>query len=116
MDYEKHIAPLMRAKGYTRINETERTVVFTFGQMTFSRSRWRRGDRTSCPVDDWLGLEKYVRYSSYFMYHLACHASMMPYRQVCRLVKKAYGLDITKDAVLKAVKRVDSLLDDKKRY
>lgn len=40
--YEKKIAPSMRAQGYKRINQKERTVIFSFGEMTFTRSRWKR--------------------------------------------------------------------------
>ena len=41
-DYEKSIAPSMRAQGFKRINQKERTVIFSFGEMTFSRSRWKK--------------------------------------------------------------------------
>ncbi|MCC9781223.1 hypothetical protein LZU42_03550, partial [Streptococcus agalactiae] len=61
--YESYIAPQMRTKGYKRINQSERTVVFSFGEITFSRSRWTNGFETRIPVDEWLGLEKYKRYS-----------------------------------------------------
>ena len=45
-DYDGgQIASSMRLKGYKRIDSTERTVVFTFGEMTFSRNRWRKGKR-----------------------------------------------------------------------
>jgi len=42
--YEKTIAASMRAQGFKRINQKERTVTFSFGTMTFSRSRWKKGD------------------------------------------------------------------------
>ena len=50
--YEAYIAPIMRANGYRRINQTERTVLFTFGEITFSRSRWTNGIRTRVPIDE----------------------------------------------------------------
>ena len=61
--FEKYVAPIMRAKGYRRINESERTVAFLFGEVTFSRSRWTNGKRTRIPVDEKLGLKKHVRYA-----------------------------------------------------
>ncbi len=103
-DYDEKIAPSMRQKGYKRIDSIERTVVFTFGEITFSRNRWRKGKRTCYPVDEWLGLEKYIRYSPELIFHIAKHASVLSYREVCRTVKMAYRLEITKDAVLKSVK------------
>ena len=62
-DYEKSIAPSMRAQGFKRINQKERTVIFSFGEMTFSRSRWKKGDTVRIPVDEKLGLEPRSRFS-----------------------------------------------------
>lgn len=115
-DYDKQIAPIMRASGYKRVDSSERTVAFTFGEITFSRNRWRRENETRYPVDDWLGLKKYQRYSLELMYHLARYASEMSYRQVCRMVKLSYRLDITKDTVLKAVKLTGQLFTEKEHY
>lgn len=115
-DYDKQIAPTMRANGYKRVDNSERTVAFTFGEITFSRNRWRRENETRYPVDDWLGLKKYQRYSLELMYHLARYASEMSYRQVCRMVKLSYRLDITKDTVLKAVKLTGQLFSEKTHY
>lgn len=116
VDYDKQIAPTMRANGYKRVDSSERTILFTFGEMTFSRNRWRRGDETRYPVDDWLGLQKYQRCSLELMYHLARYASELSYRQVCRMVKLSYRLDITKDTVLKAVKLTGRLFSEKGHY
>ena len=115
-DYDKQIAPTMRANGYKRVDNSERTVAFTFGEITFSRNRWHRENETRYPVDDWLGLKKYQRYSLELMYHLARYASEMSYRQVCRMVKLSYRLDITKDTVLKAVKLTGQLFSEKTHY
>lgn len=115
-DYDKQIASTMRANGYKRVDNSERTVAFTFGEITFSRNRWRRENETRYPVDDWLGLKKYQRYSLELMYHLARYASEMSYRQVCRMVKLSYRLDITKDTVLKAVKLTGQLFSEKTHY
>ncbi len=115
-DYDQQIAPTIRANGYKRVDSSERTVLFTFSEMTFSRSRWRRGDETRYPVDDWLGLQKYQRCSLELMYHLARYASELSYRQVCRMVKLSYRLDITKDTVLKAVKLTGRLFSEKGHY
>ena len=115
-DYDESIAPTMRANGFKRIDSSERTVLFTFGEMTFSRSRWRKGSRTRYPVDEWLGLKPYTRYSPELIYHMAKHASKLSYREVCRTIQTAYGLVVTKDAVLKAVKIASRLLAEKEQY
>ncbi|MGV3293865.1 ISLre2 family transposase [Streptococcus pluranimalium] len=115
-DYDEQIATTMRQHGYKRVDRSERTVLFTFGEMTFSRNRWRRGRETRYPVDEWLGLKPYMRYSPELMYHMAEHASKLSYREVCRTIKTAYGLVVTKDAVLKAVKLADRLFAEKEHY
>lgn len=114
--YDANIASSMRIAGYKRINQTERTVAFTFGEVTFSRSRWRKGSKTRCPVDEWLGLKKYMRYSPELICHIAKMATVMSYRQVCNLVKEFYRLEITKDTVFKAVKRAGKLLSEKEKF
>lgn len=115
-DYDDKIAPTMRQHGYKRVDGSERTVLFTFGEITFSRNRWRRGRETRYPVDEWLGLTPYMRYSPELMYHMAEHASKLSYREVCRTIKTAYGLVVTKDAVLKAVKLAERLFSEKEQY
>lgn len=114
--YDEQVASVMGLKGYQRIDASERTVLFTFGEMTFSRSRWRKGEETRYPVDEWLGLKKYMRYSPELIYHMARHASVLSYREVCRTIQIAYRLEVTKDAVLKAVKTAGRLFSEKERY
>lgn len=114
--YEHKIAPILRSQGYRKINMIERTVVFTFGEITFSRSRWRKGKLTKIPVDDYLGLKKYYRYSNELMYRIAKLATILPYRQVCRVIELDYDVLITKDTVLKAVKLAQKLLKEREHY
>lgn len=114
--YDASIAPTMRQHGYKRVDSSEKTVLFTFGEITFARNRWRKGRETCYPVDEWLGLKPYMRYSSELIYHMAEHASKLSYREVCRTIKTAYGLIVTKDAVLKAVKVAERLFSEKEQY
>lgn len=115
-NYDEQITPTMRQHGYKRVDSSERTVLFTFGEITFSRNRWRKGKETRYPVDEWLGLKPYMRYSQELIFHLAKHASKLSYREVCRTVQDAYHLTITKDAVLKSVKLSGKLFSEKERY
>ncbi|MGJ0022379.1 ISLre2 family transposase [Streptococcus dysgalactiae] len=115
-DYDEQIATTMRQHGYKRVDSSERTVLFTFGEVTISRSRWRKGKKTRYPVDEWLGLKKYMRYSPELLFQLAKLASKMSYREVCRSVRDTYHLSITKDTVLKAVKMAENLFFERERY
>ncbi|MEK5288798.1 ISLre2 family transposase [Streptococcus sp. FSL R7-0212] len=114
--YDRQMSLILRANGYKRVDASERTVLFTFGEITFCRNRWRKGNKTRYPVDEWLGLKKYTKYSPELMLHMAKHASKLPYREVCRVMKDAYNLHITKDAVLKAVKVVERLFSEKEKF
>ncbi len=42
-DYEKSIAPSMRAQGFKRINQKERTVIFSFGDDFFKEQMEKGG-------------------------------------------------------------------------
>ncbi|EIQ82666.1 ISLre2 family transposase [Streptococcus canis] len=114
--YEKYIEPIMRARGYRCVNRSERTVLFTFGEITFSRTRWYKGKKCRIPVDEKLGLEKNHRYSRELLYQIAKLATMTSYRQVVTIIEMTYQIDITKDTVLTAVKLAGTLLEEKKDY
>lgn len=114
--YDDSVVSIMRTNGFKRVDESERTVVFTFGEITFSRNRWRKGTVTKYPVDEWLGLEKYMRYSPELIFHMAKHASVMSYRQVCQTIKTAYRIEVTKDSILKAVKTAGKYFSEKEKY
>lgn len=45
--YDDSLVPMMRQRGFTCIHSMERTVAFTFGEFTFKRRRWKKGDRLS---------------------------------------------------------------------
>lgn len=85
--YESYIAPIMRTQGFKRINQKERTVIFSFGEMTFSRSRWKKGDVVRIPVDEKLGLKPRARFSQELLYQLTTLSNFMPYRKVVSVME-----------------------------
>lgn len=115
-DYDNYIAPIMRARGYKFVNYAERTVTFTFGQVTFSRRRWYKKGKCRIPVDEKLGLEKRIAYSKELLYQITRLATMMPYRKVVEVIELMYQVFITKDTVLKAINLADQLLAEKEDY
>src|SRR5699024_4352184 len=110
------MVPVMKAKGYTCIHSMERTVAFTFGEFTFRRRRWKKGDKWVVPVDEKLGLQKNVRFSLTLMYQIARLATMMPYDKVLQVIEMTYHITITKPTVVKAVKLCETLLEERKAY
>lgn len=114
--YDNQMVPVMKAKGYTCIHSMERTVAFTFGEFTFRRRRWKKGDKWVVPVDEKLGLQKNVRFSLTLMYQIARLATMMPYDKVLQVIEMTYHITITKPTVVKAVKLCETLLEERKAY
>ena len=114
--YDDQMVPIMKARGYTCIHSMERTVAFTFGEFTFRRRRWKKGNQWVVPVDEELGLKKNVRFSWEFMYQIAYLSTMMPYDKVIKAVQMVYHIVITKPTVVKAVKLCHHLLKEREVY
>lgn len=112
--YDDQMVPVMKARGYTCVHSMERTVAFTFGEFTFRRRRWKKGDKWVVPVDEKLGLQKNVRFSLALMYQIARLATMMPYDKVLQVIEMTYHITITKPTVVKAVKLCETLLEERK--
>lgn len=108
-DYDDFIAPSLRARGYKLKNRTSRTVIFTFGEVEFYRNRWYKNGQCKIPVDEKLGLEKYERLSREMTYQLAHLSTFLPYRKVGDVLALVSQTIVTKDAVLKAVKKGNQL-------
>ena len=116
VQYDEEMVPIMKARGYTCIHSMERTVAFTFGEITFRRRRWKKGGEWVVPVDEKLGLSKNTRFSWEFMYQVACLSTLMPYDKVIQVIQLTYHIRITKPIVVKAVKLCDELLKEKADY
>ena len=114
--FENYIAPIMRSKGYKRINQAERTVLFSFGEITFSRSRWKKDGETKIPVDEKLGLVSHTRFSKEVLYQLTKLANYMPYRKVAEVMELLNQVYVTKDSVLSAIQKAGELLKEKEDY
>ena len=111
--YESYIAPIMRTQGFKRINQKERTVIFSFGEMTFSRSRWKKGDVVRIPVDEKLGLEPRARFSQELLYQLTTLSNYMPYRKVVSEMELLKNIYITKNSVQRALETAGGLLKER---
>lgn len=114
--YDDQMVPVMKARGYTCVHSMERTVAFTFGEFTFRRRRWKKGDKWVVPVDEKLGLKKNVRFSWEFMYQIARLSTMMPYDKVTQVIQLTYHITITKPTVVQAVKLCDKLIEERAAY
>lgn len=106
----------LESRGWQYVKTAERTVIFTIGEIRFSRRCYRKGNQYRYPLDEALRLDKYTRYSQGFLMQLADLATRMPYRKVVETVGLLKGIIITKDVVLKAVKLAGKLYEEKQQY
>lgn len=105
------------SKGWKAFKTAERTVVFTFGIVTFSRYAYRdKQGKVRYPVDEELGLVPYIRYSREVLFDLATLATEMSYRKVALFYSELKHIEITKDTVAKAVKLAAQLYKEKSEY
>lgn len=105
------------SKGWKAFKTAERTVVFTFGTVTFSRYAYRDiHGKVRYLVDEELGLVPYIRYSREVLFDLATLATEMSYRKVALFYSELKNTEITKDTVAKAVKLASRLYKEKAEY
>lgn len=114
--YEKSISAQMLAFGYKKKNVVPRTVTFSFGTVTFYRSRWYRDGQCRIPVDEYLHLDKRARFSKELLYRVAKLSTYLPYRKVAEVISSLYNIDLSKDVVLKASRLSGELLEEYKDY
>lgn len=114
--YDDQVAPSMRARGYKLKNRSARTVAFIFGEICFERNRWYKKGTCKVPVDEWLGLEKHSRFSMELIYQINQISTCTTYRKTADLIEFMTGINLTKDTVLKAVKRATALKKEQEEY
>src|SRR5574337_511711 len=108
--------PIMRAKGYEPKTSNVRTVVFTFGEVSYSRRGYKKNGVWCYPVDEKLGLERYMRHSKELMYQIAKMSTIVSYRKVVQMIDMVYGVFITYSTVRNAVKMTTQLFNERDDY
>ena len=106
----------MEIQGFRYVKTAERTVLFSFGEIRFSRKCYYKDGKYRYPLDEYLNLKRYERYSDVFLCHVAELAAALPYRMVVKIVERLMGIYITKDTVLKVVKLANKLYENKIDY
>lgn len=115
--YDEQMVPIMKARGYTYIQSSERTVAFvSVGEVTFKRRRWKKGNQWCIPVDEALQLKSHARYSDDMMQLIAKCALLLPYEKTASLLRDIYHISISRSVVNKAVKWCANLLREREDY
>ncbi|MCC9890530.1 ISLre2 family transposase, partial [Streptococcus agalactiae] len=115
-DYDASVASSMRAAGYKLKNQSSRTVLFTFGEVTITRNRWYKNGKCKIPVDEKLGLKPYERISSELLYQIIYLSTLLPYRKIEEVFELLLQSLVSKDTVQKAVKLATKTLKEKADY
>lgn len=107
---------LLEKKGWKYKETAERTVMFTFGEVTLVRRCYVKSGRRCYPVDEYLELEPYSRISKYLLYKLATLVVDLPCRKAAAHFNELLYLNISKDMVANARKHATKLYKEKEKY
>ena len=94
----------------------ERTVQFTFGAVTYTRTAYIKGKKTYYPVDKWLGVQKNKRNSQVFEYYLTQIVAFMTYRKCSLVLELLTGMTVSKDSFGKLVKKYGKKKEAQMKY
>lgn len=115
-EYDESVVLSLLARGYTLKNRIQRTVVFLVGEITFYRNRWYRDGEVYVPVDEWLGLDKYDRFSKEVELTILDLSLRMSYQQVTEVLSTMYRLSISSYSVFSALQRAGKLLEQQRDF
>jgi len=96
-----------RKEGWKRERKDKKTLTFTFGAVTYRRSlMYDNEGNPHYPLDEWLGLRPYQRYSAMVELKAAELAREATYREVARVLKEWTAVEISHTTVGQMVKEV----------
>lgn len=107
---------LLEKEGWFYKETAERRVMFTFGEVVLVRRCYVKKGKRRYPVDEYLGLEPYSRYSKELLYKIAVTAVDLTCRKAAAHFKELLQLDISKDTVHKARKMATQLYKEREEY
>lgn len=107
---------LLEKEGWFYKETAERRVMFTFGEVVLVRRCYVKKGKRRYPVDEYLGLEPYSRYSKELLYKIAVTAVDLTCRKAAAHFKELLQLDISKDTVCKARKLATQLYKEREDY
>lgn len=94
----------------------ERTVQFSFGAITYTRTAYIKGKKTYYPVDQWLGVQRNKRNSQVFEYYLTQIVAFMTYRKSSLVLELLTGMTVSKDTFGKLVKKYGEKKESQMKY
>lgn len=93
-----------------------RTVQFSFGEITYERTSYVQNGVPIYPADEWLGVDRNKRNSKVLEYIVTQMASFMPYRKCAKTVELLTGMSVSKNTIAKLVKRYGEKKESQDSY
>lgn len=107
---------LLEKEGWTLKEKAERRVMFTIGEGLLCRRCYEKDGVRRYPLDEYLGLKPYSRYSEELLFIMATTVLDLSCRAAARYFQEYFHLDISKDAVHKARKKATQLYKEREEY
>lgn len=107
---------LLEKEGWFYKETAERCVVFTFGKVTLIRRCYVKNGKRCYPVDEYLGLTPYNRYSKFLLYQLALTKQELSCRKAAIYFEELFHVEISKDTVSKARRMANQLYKENQKH
>ena len=107
---------LLEKEGWFYKETAERSIVFTFGKVTLVRRCYVKNGKRRYPVDEYLGLTPYNRYSKFLLYQLALTKQELSCRKAAIYFEELFDVNISKDTVSKARRMANQLYKENQEH
>lgn len=107
---------ILEKKGWKFKENAKRRVMFTIGDIPLSRRCYEKNGVRRYPLDEYLGLKPYSRYSEELYFIMATTVLDLSCRAAASYFQNMFHLDISKDAIHKARKWATQLYKEREEY
>ena len=107
----------LKQEGYQSNRQSQRTITFLFGTVTYQRRRLKNNEGTiRYPLDEFLGIRKGTRYSSLVLRNVSELGSMMVYRHVSKAIDCLTTWNMSHQNVQQLVVKTGKLIQEKSTH
>ena len=107
----------LKQEGYQSNRQSQRTITFLFGTVTYQRRRLKNNEGTiRYPLDEFLGIRKGTRYSSLVLRNVSELGSMMVYRHVSQAIDCLTTWNMSHQNVQQLVVKTGKLIQEKSTH
>lgn len=107
----------LKQEGYQSNRQSQRTITFLFGTVTYQRRRLKNNEGTiRYPLDEFLGIRKGTCYSSLVLRNVSELGSMMVYRHVSKAIDCLTTWNMSHQNVQQLVVKTGKLIQEKSTH